>query len=425
MKPYDVVIIGSGPAGLGAAFELAPTMRVLVIEKLRYSSGGLRNDCKQNYTYPVGFTESLWSADEAAAYLERVKARLKPVIMNKSDLSEYISRAENIGVKLLDIEQYHVGTDMAKDLIDRLVADLISRGVVFRFECEAIAVDEKRKTVTIREGAEENTVEFGSLIIAPGRSAFAFLQRLMDSMSVPYTDNIVDIGIRVECAAENYPIVKDYYDPKFYFPNNVRTFCTNSGYAQVVQEKYDHFYSVNGHAFSAKKGTNGLVNFAMLKTITLTAPVASGHSFATILGQAAMEIGGGKPIKQRVGDFRQGKRSKEETFDSGLYGFRSTLQCTHGDISLAISAKIMKDIWKALKMLDTIVPGVLHPSTVMYYPEIKCYANRPSFISEGFRVYDDIYMAGDGAGTSRGITGAWASGIRAADEILQRLDGGE
>jgi len=28
-------------------------------------------------------------------------------------------------------------------------------------------------------------------------------------------------------------------------------------------------------------------------------------------------------------------------------------------------------------------------------------------------------MVGDGAGTSRGITGAWASGIRAAEGILQ------
>jgi uncharacterized FAD-dependent dehydrogenase len=133
-----------------------------------------------------------------------------------------------------------------------------------------------------------------------------------------------------------------------------------------------------------------------------------------------MEIGGGRPIKQRVGDFRLGKRSKRLTFDSDLYDFESTLECTHGDISLAIPAKILTDIWKAMKMLDTIVPGVLHPSTVMYYPEIKCYANRPRFAGPGFQVGDDVYMIGDGAGTSRGITAAWASGIRCADAILGR-----
>jgi len=79
----------------------------------------------------------------------------------------------------------------------------------------------------------------------------------------------------------------------------------------------------------------------------------------------------------------------------------------------------MRHIWAALKKLDTIVPGVLHPSTIMYYPEIKMYANKPTFIDPHFRVSPRLYMIGDGAGTSRGITGAWASGIRAAEGIVR------
>lgn len=72
-----------------------------------------------------------------------------------------------------------------------------------------------------------------------------------------------------------------------------------------------------------------------------------------------------------------------------------------------------------MKLLDTIVPGVLHPSTIMYYPEIKLYANKPRFFNHNFQVAENIYFAGDGAGTSRGITAAWASGIRAAEGMLQ------
>ena len=74
-----------------------------------------------------------------------------------------------------------------------------------------------------------------------------------------------------------------------------------------------------------------------------------------------------------------------------------------------------------MKMLDTIVPGVLHPGTIMYYPEIKLYANKPRFVDEYFKAAENIYLVGDGAGTSRGITGAWASGIRAADGILTKM----
>ena len=84
-------------------------------------------------------------------------------------------------------------------------------------------------------------------------------------------------------------------------------------------------------------------------------------------------------------------------------------------------AKFLRSIWKALKQLDTIVPGVLHPSTIMYYPEIKLYANKPRFIDERhFMALEGVYLAGDGAGTSGGITGAWASGLRVADGMLER-----
>jgi hypothetical protein len=82
-------------------------------------------------------------------------------------------------------------------------------------------------------------------------------------------------------------------------------------------------------------------------------------------------------------------------------------------------AKILRDIWKSLKMLDTIIPGVLHPSTIIYYPEIKTYSNKPNFIDAYFKVKEGYYIIGDGAGTSRGITGAWASGIRCAQGILK------
>ena len=108
----------------------------------------------------------------------------------------------------------------------------------------------------------------------------------MNSLEIPFVDNIVDIGIRIETRLEHYPIVRDYYDPKFYFPEKVRTFCTNSGNAHVVRERYatsrgDIWYSVNGHAFAADPAKdNGLVNFALLRTVRFTAPLASGQAFA-------------------------------------------------------------------------------------------------------------------------------------------------
>ena len=162
-------------------------------------------------------------------------------------------------------------------------------------------------------------------------------------------------------------------------------------------------------------GRSTRVNFALLKTVRLTEPLASGQEFAEHLGMIAALMGGGKPLMQRVGDFRLGRRSKEATFNGDLYDFRPSLQgASPSDISLAMPSKILRYIWSAMKNLDTIVPGILHPSTIMYYPEIKLYANKPQYKDEHFQVAEGIFFAGDGAGTSRGITGAWASGIRAS-----------
>jgi hypothetical protein len=427
MEKYDCVIIGTGPAGLGAAFYLIkkqPGLSILILDSGKTSSGGLRNDCKMNFTYPIGFPTDNWKKEDADHYLEMVIEKLEPDILDKSNLRTYQKRAEKLGINLINIKQTHLGTDGGLLLIKKLIAELKELGVIIALEETMLTVDYSKKFIS----TSKREIGFKSLLIAPGRKGFRFIQSVMDSLGVPYMDHIIDIGIRVETRVEHYPIVKDYYDPKFMFPEKVRTFCTNSGNAHVVQERYktihdEIYYSVNGHAFSTERDSNGLTNFAMLKTVRFTEPLASGQQFAVNLGLQAMLMGGGKPLMQRVGDFRLGKRSKKHSFNGDLFDFKPTLASScPGDISLAMPAKILRNIWKSMKMLDTIVPGVLHPSTIMYYPEIKLYANKPTFLDKHFRVKGSVFFAGDGAGTSRGITAAWASGIRSAEGMLKVIN---
>ena len=427
MEKYDVIIVGTGPAGMGAAFsllEMKKDISILMIDKAPVSTGGMRNDCKMNFTYPIGFPFEYWDGATADRYLEKVKAFLKPDILPKSNIGIYQMRAEKLGCSLLEIQQTHLGTDGGLRLIQKLMTELQDRGVTISLREEMLSINNEQKFIT----TDMREIGYKTILIAPGRHGFHFLQDVMHQLDVRYMDNILDVGIRVETRIEHYPIVKDYYDPKFYFPEKVRTFCTNSGNAHVVKEKYvtergDIWYSVNGHAYAADAAkNNGLVNFAILKTVRFTQPLASGQEFAEHLGVMAALMGGGKPLMQRVGDFRLGKRSKVATFNNDLYDFEPSLKdCCPSDISLAMPSKILRYIWSGMKKLDTIIPGILHPSTIMYYPEIKLYANKPEYKDDKFQVVPSVFFAGDGAGTSRGITGAWASGIRASEGMAEYL----
>jgi predicted flavoprotein YhiN len=96
MKTYDCIIVGTGPAGLGAAFRLSdrnPALRLLVIDKETLCTGGLRHDCKMNFTYPVGFPLDCWTEKQAEQYLTMVIERLRPEFMQRVDLETYQQRA--------------------------------------------------------------------------------------------------------------------------------------------------------------------------------------------------------------------------------------------------------------------------------------------------------------------------------------------
>lgn len=61
---FDIIIVNTGPAGLRADFHLtdhSPSISLPMIDMKEICSGGLLKDCKQKYTYPIGFKTVNWT----------------------------------------------------------------------------------------------------------------------------------------------------------------------------------------------------------------------------------------------------------------------------------------------------------------------------------------------------------------------------
>ena len=73
-----------------------------------------------------------------------------------------------------------------------------------------------------------------------------------------------------------------------------------------------------------------------------------------------------------------------------------------------------------LQVMDKLVPGVASPQTLLYGIEVKFYSSRLKLTPCLETEIRNLFAAGDGAGVSRGLVQASASGIVAAREILKR-----
>jgi len=71
--------------------------------------------------------------------------------------------------------------------------------------------------------------------------------------------------------------------------------------------------------------------------------------------------------------------------------------------------------------MDELVPGVCSRHTLLYGVEVKFYSSRLQLDEHLESEVQNLFAAGDGAGITRGLAQAAASGLLAAEEIGRRL----
>lgn len=454
---YDVIIVGAGPGGIFAAYELVQKsgdLKIAVFEagntldkrkcpidgdKIKscvnckscsimngFGGAGAFSDGKYNITNQFGGTLYEYIGKEKAMelmyYVDELNLKFggEGTKLYSTANTKIKKLCLQNGLHLLDASVRHLGTDINYVVLENLY-NLLRDKVDFYFNTpvETVSIKDGNYVITAK-GADYTC---SKCVISTGRSGSKWAEKLCSDLQIPTKSNRVDIGVRVELPAEVFSHLTDeLYESKIVyrtakFEDLVRTFCMNP-YGVVVNENTNGIVTVNGHSYEDVEKHTENTNFALLVAKHFSEPFRDSNGYGESIARLSNMLGGGVLV-QRFGDLIRGRRSNASRIEEGYV--TPTLKATPGDLSLVMPKRILDGIIEMIYALDKIAPGTANDDTLLYGVEVKFY-NMEVEIDEHLETnHKGLYIIGDCSGVTHSLSHASASGVHVARCILNQM----
>ncbi len=455
---YDVAIVGGGPAAIFAAYEFVmqnSELKIIMLEAgnevakrfcplaakkvdhcincnpcsiMRgFGGAGAFSDGKYNFTTEFGGWLNEYLPEEKVIelidYVDELNCR------HGAPGEYFTTKNSSIGVQalkydlhLLNAKVRHLGTENNL-LIMENIYKFLQEKIEIRCKTDVTEIlHNEDGTFTLLTGKGDR-VDSTYLIAAPGRAGAEWYTEQCGKMGLSFINNQVDIGVRVEVPADVFKHITDeVYEAKILYRTGVyndvvRTFCMNP-YGYVVAENTDGIITVNGHSFRDPKLQSQNTNFALLVSSKFTEPFHSPLQYGKRIASFSNMLGGGVLV-QRFGDLVKGRRTNEKRMARSFT--KPTLSATPGDLSLVLPKRQLDDIIEMIYALDKIAPGMANADTLLYGVEVKFYSARLELDGNLETKIPNMFAIGDGAGITRGLSQASASGVWVGRVIQERI----
>ena len=450
---YDVIIIGAGPGGIFAAYELMkekPEYKVAVFEegyplekrkcpidgkKIKscvncktcaimsgFGGAGAFSDGKYNITNDFGDTLYEYIGKSTAIdlmhYVDEINVRYggEGTKMYSTAGTKFKKLCMQNKLKLLDASVRHLGTDINYVVLENMYAELKEK-VEFYFNSYVDDLEASGDGYRVICG--DTVYECDKCIVSVGRSGSKWMEKICERLDISTKSNRVDLGVRVELPAVIFSHLTDeLYESKIVyrtekFEDKVRTFCMNP-YGIVVNENTNGIVTVNGHSYEDPAKQTENTNFALLVEKHFSEPFKDSNGYGESIARLSNMLGGGVLV-QRFGDLIRGRRSTAKRIEEGFV--RPTLSAEPGDLSLVLPKRILDGIIEMVYALDKIAPGTANDDTLLYGVEVKFYNMEVQLDENLETTHKGFYVIGDGSGVTHSLSHASASGVYVARKI--------
>lgn len=462
MNKKVVAIIGAGPAGMFAAYELSKRKDV-VVDLFERGSKVMERVCPNRDCTKCGFREncSILCGEGGAGGFSDGKITLSPnrgvnlkdelgfkhLMPEMKEISEIYrsfydawefydggpelpSLLEKAAVEYESYPLLFLGTEGIRKVFGRMRTSMEETGKVhFHFNNEVIDIraqfeKEQPRMVVYTRGASQYTRNvhgmYDHVILATGSLNYLWIYRLAEQLGASLDNSgAAGIGIRLDVGkAYLAPLIEAFYDFKMYIPFTVnqqpvpfRSFCVNQdGEITNCAQPNSDIISVNGRSALSLTGRSNLC---------ILARIPGGREYVLNTARSINKATGGLPAVQKAKRFIRASMSLNT--NEIAYFTEEQIAFNQNRMPLDIAATLPYDLYCGfrqylLKLDDALGKSLMvEDDAYIYAPEIKYHMPRWE-LTHDFKVERVPWLSviGNVAGYTESISTASVMGLVAA-----------
>jgi len=433
---HPPVIVGSGPAGLFCAYQLALAgYRPVVLERGKCVEQR-QADVERFWESGVLDTASNVQFGEGGAGTFS-DGKLNTLVKDKEGRSRYVletfvSCGAHSGI--LYKNKPHIGTDVLTGVVRNLREEIIRLGGSFYFHTQFTDYETENGrlcAVCASSGGKETRIPAEILVLAVGHSARDTFETLYGK-HINMEAKAFAVGFRVEhpqrminehqyrgadftqLPAASYKVTANFGPAR-----GVYSFCMCPGGYVVNASSEDGHLAVNGMSYEQRDGANA--NSAIIVSVSPEDFAAGGPlggvAFQRMLEERAFALGNGKIPQQLYGDYRIGRVS------AGYGGFASQTKgaATFAPLHELLPHKLRGAFIRGMERFAEYIPGFDRYDAVLSGVESRTSSPVRILRDGDFQCsVPGIYPCGEGAGYAGGIMSAAMDGMKVAEAVASR-----